>query len=116
VLTIALAAIGIYSVMSYSVSQRTREVRIRVALGANQRDVLGLVMGETCRLALLGSALGCAVAYVVGRLAMSQVYLEPSLASNQIQTGSLSPAHLSLALSSYLALQCVPAMHQGAAR
>jgi len=92
VLAIALAATGIYSVMSYSVSQRTREVGIRVALGANRRDVLGLVIGETCRLALLGSALGCAVAYVVGRLAMSQVYLAPSVASSQIQTGSLSPA------------------------
>jgi predicted permease len=92
VLAIALAATGIYSVMSYSVSQRTREVGIRVALGANRRDVLGLVFGETCRLALLGSALGCAAAYAVGRLAMSQVYLAPSVASSQIQTGSLSPA------------------------
>jgi predicted permease len=92
VLAIVLAATGIYSVMSYSVSQRTREVGIRVALGANRRDVLGLVLGETCRLALLGSALGCAAAYVVGRVAMSQVYLAPSVASSQIQTSSPSPA------------------------
>jgi putative ABC transport system permease protein len=91
-LAIVLAGTGIYSVMSYSVSQRTREVGIRVALGANRRDVLGLVIGETCRLALLGSALGCAAAYIVGRLATSQVYLAPAVASSQIQTDSLSPA------------------------
>jgi ABC-type antimicrobial peptide transport system permease subunit len=41
-----------------SVSRRTKEVGIRVALGANQRDVLGLVIGEACRLALWGSRLG----------------------------------------------------------
>jgi predicted permease len=92
VLALVLAGTGIYSVMSYSVSQRTREVGIRVALGANRRDVLGLVIGETCRLALLGSALGCAAAYIVGRLATSQVYLAPAVASSQIQTDSLSPA------------------------
>jgi putative ABC transport system permease protein len=92
VLAIVLAATGIYSVMSYSVSQRTREVGIRVALGASRRNVLGLVLGESCRLALLGSAAGCAAAYALGRLAMNQVYLAPSVASSQIQTGSLSPA------------------------
>lgn len=92
VLAIVLAATGIYSVMSYSVSQRTREVGIRVALGANRRNVLAMVLGETCRLALLGSAAGCAAAYLLGRLAMSQVYLAPSVASSQIQTSSLSPA------------------------
>ena len=92
VLAITLAGTGIYSVMSYSVSQRTKEVGIRVALGANQRDVLGLIIGETCRLALLGSVMGCAAAYAVGRVATNQVYLAPSVASSQIQTGSLNPA------------------------
>jgi ABC-type antimicrobial peptide transport system permease subunit len=59
--------------VSYSVSQRTKELGIRVALGANRRDILGLIMGENCRLALLGCTLGCSMAFVVGRLAMSQV-------------------------------------------
>jgi|SRR5579864_902806 len=79
-----------------SVSQRTREVGIRIALGANRHDVFGLVLGETCRLALLGSAVGCAAAHALGRLAMNQVYLAPSVASSQIQSGSLSPAEFVL--------------------
>jgi predicted permease len=92
VLAIMLAAAGIYSVMSYSVSQRTKEVGIRIAFGANRRDVLGLIMGETCRLALMGSVLGCAAAFIVGRLATSTVYLAPSLASSQSQGDALNPA------------------------
>jgi predicted permease len=90
VLAIMLAGAGIYSVMSYSVSQRRKEVGIRIAFGANQRDVLRLIMGETCRLALLGSLLGCTAAFIVGRLAMHSVYLAPSLASSQAQD-SLNP-------------------------
>lgn len=77
--------------MSYSVSQRTKEVGIRIALGANQYDVLGLIMGETCRLALLGCLLGCAGGFIVGRVVSSIVYLSPGLASSQSRDG-LNPA------------------------
>jgi putative ABC transport system permease protein len=81
-LAIVLAGTGIYSVVSYSVSQRTKEVGIRVALGATQRDVLRLVVGETWRLALVGCAVGCFAAFVAGRLATNQSYLAPSVASS----------------------------------
>ena len=91
VLSLVLAGIGIYSMTSYSVSQRSREVGIRIALGANRPAVLGLIMGEICRLAVLGAFLGCAAAFAVGRLAMSQLYLAPSLASSQARTDALSP-------------------------
>jgi predicted permease len=90
-LAILLAGAGIYSVMSYSVSQRRKEVGIRIAFGADRRDVLGLIMGETCRLAVLGSVLGCAAAFIVGRLATQTVYLSPWLASS-VSHESLSPA------------------------
>jgi len=90
-LAVVLAGTGIYSVMSYSVSTRTKEVGIRMALGADQREVLSLILGETCRLALIGTVVGCAMAYVVGRVATSQVYLAPSVASSQIQAGPLNP-------------------------
>jgi putative ABC transport system permease protein len=82
VLAIVLAATGIYSVVAYSVSRRTKEIGIRVALGAARRDVLRLIVRETWRLALVGSAIGCAVAYVMGRFAASQTYLAPSVASS----------------------------------
>jgi putative ABC transport system permease protein len=92
ILAIGLAGTGIYSVMSYSVSQRTREMGIRVALGASPRDVLRLILRETCSLAFFGSLLGCAAAFAAGRLAMNQVYLAPSIAASQDQTMSLHPA------------------------
>ena len=81
-LAIVLAGTGIYSIVSYSVSQRTKEVGIRVALGAARSDVLRLILGETWRLALVGCMVGCFAAYVAGRLATSQSYIAPSVASS----------------------------------
>jgi putative ABC transport system permease protein len=90
-LSIALAGVGIYSVMSYSVSRRTKELGIRIAFGANPRAVLGLIMGETGHLAVLGSVLGCTAAFGAARLATHAVYLAPSLASSESQE-ALNPA------------------------
>jgi predicted lysophospholipase L1 biosynthesis ABC-type transport system permease subunit len=81
-LAIVLAGTGIYSIVSYSVSQRTKEVGIRVALGATQSDVLRLILGETWRLALVGCIVGCFAAFAVGRLVTSQSYIAPSVASS----------------------------------
>jgi predicted permease len=58
ILALTLACTGIYGVMAYFVAQRTREIGVRMALGAQARDVIGMVVGEGLRMALLGAALG----------------------------------------------------------
>lgn len=71
VVALVLAATGLYSVMAYSVSQRTREIGLRMALGARSADVLKLVMARGIRLTLLGVAIGVVSSLVLTRLAAS---------------------------------------------
>ena len=73
-LTLALAALGIYGVMAYSVAQRAREIGIRMALGADSSVVLQMVMGSAFRLALVGVALGTLGALLGTRILASLVY------------------------------------------
>jgi putative ABC transport system permease protein len=73
-LALALAAIGIYAVLSYLVSTRTQEIGIRIAMGARRRDVLGLVVARGLGLALAGIATGLAASFALTRLIASFLY------------------------------------------
>ena len=73
-LGVLLAAIGLYGVLSYGVSQRTQELGIRIALGAGRRSVLGLVLGQGLQLTLAAVALGAVGALALGRAIASLLY------------------------------------------
>jgi putative ABC transport system permease protein len=73
-IALLLAAIGVYGVISYGVSQRTQEIGVRVALGAGRRDVLRLIIGQGVTLAGLGVGIGIVMALGVTRVVRSQLF------------------------------------------
>ena len=73
-LALGLAAMGVYAVMAYSVSQRTQEIGVRIALGAHSRDILRLVLRQGARLALAGSIIGVVGAFFLRKIMAGFVY------------------------------------------
>jgi putative ABC transport system permease protein len=73
-LALLLAAVGIYGVMSYTVSQRTQEIGVRMALGAQVDSVRGMILSQTLKLTLLGVGIGLAGSFVVARFLASLLF------------------------------------------
>jgi putative ABC transport system permease protein len=73
-LALLLAAVGLYGVISYSVTQRTQEIGIRMALGASQRDVLGMVVTQASRLAAIGLGIGLVLALALAGLISKMLF------------------------------------------
>ena len=74
VLALLLSVIGLYGMLAHAVSQRTREIGVRIALGARVTDVLRLVVGQGLKLALLGIAVGLAATLAMSRILASYLY------------------------------------------
>lgn len=90
---LALAGVGTYGVMSYSVAERSREIGVRLAMGAERRSVLGMVLREGGGLALTGLALGVAGALGLTRMLQSQLY---EVSTTDPLTFVVAPAFLAL--------------------
>jgi predicted permease len=93
ILATLLATIGLYGVMAYMVAQRTREIGIRMALGAASYNVLWLVMKEVLQLVAIGVAIGLPAAWAVTRFAKSQLY---GIQPNDALTIALATAGIAL--------------------
>jgi predicted permease len=73
-LALMLACVGIYGVISYLVGQRTHELGVRMALGAQRRDILQLVIGEGAKMALIGAGIGAVAALILMRLMRNELF------------------------------------------
>jgi putative ABC transport system permease protein len=103
VLALVLAAVGIYGVISFSVSQRTQEFGIRMALGADTYSVLSLVIREAARLALLGVAIG-----ILGAIALHQAIASVLFGVHAADPGTIAASAICLLAVIFLAC-CIPA-------
>jgi putative ABC transport system permease protein len=100
-IALLLAAVGIYSVMSYVVTQRVREIGIRLALGSQTADVLKLVIGQGMKLVAIGMAFGLAMSFALTRLVASMLF-EMSATDPVIFTAIASLLMVVAAIACYL--------------
>ena len=100
-LALGLSALGIYSVLAYTVSQRRQELSVRMALGAQPRDLLWLVVREGMWLTVIGAAVGAAAAMALGRTLSTLLY---GVHANDVivLAAALGVAHLTALLACWL--------------
>jgi predicted permease len=104
VLSLVLASIGVYGVIAYNVGSRTKEIGVRIALGADRRHVLGLILGGALALISFGVLLGIPLALATGRFLGSQLY-----GINQYDPLTIASAILALGCSA-VAAAVIPAL------
>ncbi|AHG93894.1 permease (plasmid) [Gemmatirosa kalamazoonensis] len=115
-LALLLAVVGMYGVISYAVAQRTRELGVRLALGASRAQVLGLVLRQGTRLALVGVAIGLGAAFLLSRVVASLLYevtardpltfgLVPLLLAAAAVLASLAPARRATRVDPLIAMR-----------
>ena len=92
-----LAAVGLYGVLAYTVAQRTRELGLRLALGADAARLRAMVLGQVGRMTLVGGAVGLVAAFGVGRLAQSLLYEIDGLTPAVAAAAALALAAVALA-------------------
>jgi ABC-type antimicrobial peptide transport system permease subunit len=73
-IALVLGCAGLYGVMSYNVARRTREIGVRIAIGAQRSDIFGMVLGEAARLIVVGLAVGVAASLAVAQLLRSLLF------------------------------------------
>jgi putative ABC transport system permease protein len=105
ILCLVLAAVGIYGVTSYSMAQRTGEIGIRMALGAQKTDVLWLVLRQGARMALIGAALGLAGSQAVLRV-HAAILLDSLMHDRVSVTGSIASLNAAVVLIAVMLLAC----------
>ena len=116
-LAMILAAVGIYGVMSYSVAQRRREIGIRLAVGAEPHDVLGMVLGQGMKLVMIGVGIGGALSLLVAQILKSLLFgvstVDPatflgtaSLVAAVALLACWMPAHRATRVDPMIALRC----------
>jgi ABC-type antimicrobial peptide transport system permease subunit len=96
-IALLLAAVGLYGLLAFSVSQRRHEMGVRMAVGADRRDVVTLVLGEGMRLVALGAAVGALLALALGRVLAALLY----------ETSPIDPAAFAAAAAVLMATTAV---------
>jgi ABC-type antimicrobial peptide transport system permease subunit len=104
VLALVVAAVGLYGVISYNVAQRNHELGVRIALGAQAKDVVRLVVGQGARLATMGLGLGLALAYLTSR------WVQPLLFQQSARDPAVYGAVAAVLLGVALVASALPAM------
>jgi ABC-type antimicrobial peptide transport system permease subunit len=101
IVAMVLSALGLYGVLSYLVSQRTREIGIRMAIGANHSQIMSLIFGKAARLTVLGLLIGGAGAFVVTRFMSGLLFGVKSVDPLTFLVGPLLLAGISF-MASYI--------------